>query len=126
MTRTTNNADTVSNPMEGTMTSNAVTTEKSTVRSLLRVLEKAGLEDLTRRQWLAIRKVAGGHIDPDTAEVTWVFGDALHYVSGCTGLPERQYYARSPGSNEWIWFHDLPEATVLALCRKHHLIRDDV
>ena len=31
----------------------------------------------------------------------------------------RDYFARSPGSNLWIWFHDLPDATADRLLEKH-------
>src|SRR5713226_5007729 len=31
----------------------------------------------------------------------------------------RQYFARSPGSDIWVWFGDLPDATHTALWEKH-------
>ena len=34
----------------------------------------------------------------------------------------RTYFARSPGSDVWIWFGDLPEATAAALWKKHERI----
>ena len=31
----------------------------------------------------------------------------------------REYFARSPGSDIWVWFGDLPEATETVLWEKH-------
>jgi hypothetical protein len=31
----------------------------------------------------------------------------------------REYFARSPGSDIWVWFGDLPEATRTALWERH-------
>jgi hypothetical protein len=31
----------------------------------------------------------------------------------------RDYFARSPGSDVWVWFGDLPDATRDALWKKH-------
>jgi hypothetical protein len=69
-------------------------------------------KELTVDQWVAIRKEAGLGIDPVTAEVDWEFGDVLdHRVhpdarAGCIG---RIYFARSPGSDIWVCFYDLPK-----------------
>ena len=76
-------------------------------------------------QWLAIRKEAGTKIDPATAEVTWWFaktGDPYSvYEFGedeeyCVG---REYFARSPDSDVWVSFQDLPDATRETLWEKH-------
>lgn len=34
-------------------------------------------------------------------------------------LVGREYFARSPGSDIWVWFSDLPKATKRALWKKH-------
>ena len=73
----------------------------------------------------ALRKEVGRHIDPDTAEVDWVYAQVLDPYGDGRDLPEesqqvgRDYFARSPGSNLWIWFHDLPDATADRLLEKH-------
>jgi hypothetical protein len=73
----------------------------------------------------ALRKEVGRHIDPDTAEVDWVYAQVLDPYGDGRDLPEefqqvgRDYFARSRGSNLWIWFHDLPDATADRLLEKH-------
>jgi hypothetical protein len=76
--------------------------------------EKAEIE-----QWLAARKEEGLKIDPETAEVDWAYGtDQDPYrVWDDWEVPEeirgygRLYFARSPGSDIWVEFGDLPQAT---------------
>jgi len=71
-------------------------------------------------QWLAIRKEAGLQIDPLTAEVCWEYGQTLDPY-GIDPPPaeydqlQRNYFARSPGSDIWVHFDDLPDATSDAL-----------
>jgi hypothetical protein len=75
--------------------------------------------------WLEVRKRAGLEIDPATAEVTWTYGQTLNPYGIIVDLPDeysqvgREYFARSPGSDIWVNFHDLPNATVEALRGKH-------
>ena len=77
-----------------------------------------------REQWLAIRKEAGLKIDPENAEVTWHWGQILDPYNGIQPVPEggdcvgRVYFARAPGSDIWVSFYDLPEATVVALGKR--------
>ena len=76
--------------------------------------EKAEIE-----KWLAIRKEAGLKIDPDTAELDWTYVQTLdpYGVADEWELREefhqvgREYFARSPGSDLWVHFDDLPEET---------------
>ena len=76
-------------------------------------------------QWLTIRKEAGQQIDPETAEVDWNYAYTLDPYGVDPDLPEelqqvgREYFARSPGSDVWVSFHDLPDATRDALWKKH-------
>jgi hypothetical protein len=68
-----------------------------------------------REQWLAVRKNAGLKIDPETAEVFWDYGQVLdpHRLYDLTDEEKclgRNYFARSPESDVWISFHDLPAA----------------
>jgi len=77
------------------------------------------------KKWLAIRKNAGHKIDPETAEVVWCYQYTLDPYGIDPELPEeyrqvgREYFARSPGSDIWVWFGDLPAATAKALWEKH-------
>jgi hypothetical protein len=79
----------------------------------------------TVEQWLAIRKKEGLKIDPETAEVEWTYAQTLDPYGVRPELPEecrqvgREYFARAPGSDVWVWFHDLPDATHDALWEKH-------
>jgi hypothetical protein len=64
----------------------------------------------------AIRKEAADQIDPETAEVFWMWGSLADPYGEFPDLPEkyhhigRLYYARSPGSHVWVEFGDLPES----------------
>jgi hypothetical protein len=76
-------------------------------------------------QWLASRTEAGLKIDPETAEVYWEYGQVMDPYGVYSGLPEecwqvgRQYFARSPGSDIWVHFRDLPDETREVLWEKH-------
>ena len=76
------------------------------------------------QEWLRLREEAGRKIDPETAEVTWRWGLTLDPYGIHPGLPEearqvqRNYFARSPGSDLWVLFDDLPEATYKILSEK--------
>jgi hypothetical protein len=80
---------------------------------------------LTVDEWLAIRREAGLQIDPQTAEVRWIYAQTLDPYGVYPDLPEecqqvgREYFARSPGSDIWVSFHDLPRETREALWEKH-------
>jgi hypothetical protein len=76
-------------------------------------------------EWLAIRKEAALHIDPETAEVMWTWGETLDPYGIEPDLPNelrqigREYFARSPGSDVWVWFGDLPDNIGDPLWEKH-------
>jgi hypothetical protein len=82
-------------------------------------------DQTAREQWLAIRKEAGLLIDPETAEVEWSYAFTLDPYGIYPDLPEelqqvgREYFARSPGSDVWVRFSDLPKATRDALWEKY-------
>jgi hypothetical protein len=82
------------------------------------------MDEMTVGQWLTIRKEAGLQIDPETAEVKWVYAQTLDPY-GVHALPEelqqvgREYFARSPGTDVWVWFGDLPDVTASVLWKKH-------
>ena len=77
-------------------------------------------------EWLAIRKAEGLHIDPDTAEVDWDYAQTLDPYGVYPDLPDewqqvgREYFARSPGSDIWVCFDDLPKNTRDALWERHN------
>jgi hypothetical protein len=79
---------------------------------------------IAEKKWLAIRKEAGLKIDPETAEVHWIYALTMDPYGVCPYLPEeyqqvgREYFARSPGSDVWVHFSDLPDATRDALRAK--------
>jgi hypothetical protein len=91
------------------------------------VKKKTASEKAEDKQWLAIRKEAGLKIDPETAEVDWGYGQTLdpYGVLDEWELPEefhcvgREYWARSPGSDIWVHFGDLPEAVRELIWAKH-------
>jgi hypothetical protein len=88
-------------------------------------------------KFFADRRRAGREIDPNTAEVDWAYAQTLDPYGIYTFLPEdmkygpgpdlpdelycvgREYFARARGSDVWVWFGDLPEATAEALSEKH-------
>ena len=71
-------------------------------------------DQLTVEQWLQIRRDEGPRIDPETAEVIWTYGQTLDPYGVQPDLPKelqqvgREYFARNPGSEIWVWFGDLP------------------
>jgi hypothetical protein len=85
--------------------------------------EDLAANQITVEQWLAIRKDAGLHIDPKTAEVMWIYANNFDPYGVYPDLPDvqtgREYFARSPGSDVWVLFRDLPDATRDALWEKH-------
>ena len=72
--------------------------------------------EMTKEQWLAIRKEAAVKIDPETAEVFWKYGSVcdpygLYDLTGEEDNIGRNYFARSPQSKVWVEFGDLPAPT---------------
>ena len=72
-------------------------------------------------EWLAIRKEAGKTIDPQTAEVMWKYGLIVDPYGVHTDIMDeekcvgRVYFARSPGSDIWVSYYDLPAETLTVL-----------
>jgi hypothetical protein len=73
------------------------------------------------QEWLAIRKQAGQKLDPETAVLISWYGQIADSYGVCADFPEeldcvgRVIFARSPESDIWVDFSDLPEATVVRL-----------
>jgi hypothetical protein len=70
----------------------------------------------TKGQWLATRKEAAVKIDPETAEVFWEYGSVrdpygLYDLTDEEDNIGRNYFARSPESEVWVEFRDLPAPT---------------
>ena len=90
-----------------------------------RKLNSSRITDQEVRQFLAIREEAGQDIDPATAEVDWMYVQTMDPYGIDPDLPDelkqlgRDYFARSPGSDIWVWFGDLPKATRTALWERH-------
>jgi hypothetical protein len=84
------------------------------------VKKKTASEKAEIEQWLAIRKEAALKIDPETAEVDWSWRQTLdpYGVKDEWEHPRefdqvgREYFARSPGSDVWVSFDDLPDAVI--------------
>jgi hypothetical protein len=72
---------------------------------------------VTMKYLEALRKAVGFQIDPVTADVDCWSAQTLDPYGDDPNLPEeyrqvgRESFARSPGSDLWIWFGDLPKAT---------------
>jgi hypothetical protein len=81
-------------------------------------------ENMTVGQRLAIRREAGLKINPETAEVFWNHASIVDPYGVDPELPGecqqvgRVYFARSPGTDIWVCFYDLPKATRDALWKK--------
>jgi hypothetical protein len=92
-------------------------------------MSMTGQEQKTERDeinlWLEDRKEAGRRIDPNSADVEVTFWWAqvldpygvldLTSEEDCVG---RSYFARSPDSDGWVSFYDLPDKTGDELWRR--------
>ena len=80
---------------------------------------------ITWERFHTFLKIAGQQIDPATAEVMWEYGLTLDPYGVWENIPEeyqqvgREYFARAPGTDVWVNFGDLPEATRDTLWNKH-------
>ena len=78
------------------------------------------ITDEERTDFIIVQKEEGSKIDPATAEVKHLWGNFFDPY-GIGEDREHGYsamklsWARSPGSNVWVEFHDLPEETRAAL-----------
>jgi hypothetical protein len=79
------------------------------------------ITDEEREAFLAARKEAALKIDAATAEVSWSYEQTLDPYGIYPDLPPelrqtgREYFARAPGNDIWVWFRDLPDETRDAL-----------
>jgi hypothetical protein len=83
------------------------------------------MTDRDREEFLRARKKAALCINPETAEVDWVYGQTMDPYGIDPDLPdelqciERIYFVRSRGSDPWVCFYDLSEEICSALWKKH-------
>jgi hypothetical protein len=72
-------------------------------------------------KWLAARRVEALKIDPATAEGLRSHTYTIDPYGIDPDLPEKyqqvgsEIFVRRPGSDIWVWFYDLPKATIEAL-----------
>ena len=97
---------------------------KAVIREWIPAGEKRLIDGMTIQEWMAIRKEAGLKIDPETAEIASPYVQTLDPYGLYGEPPEecwqigREYFARSPGSDIWVNFGDLPDAVHDALWKK--------
>lgn len=72
---------------------------------------------MSREQWLQSRKAEALKIDPDTAEVSWIYGDKNDPYCLCRIRADDHqhvidlgaiWFAKSPDSDVWVWNRNLP------------------
>jgi hypothetical protein len=84
-----------------------------------------GMSDQERKEFLSIRTEVGRTLDPYTAEVCWDYIYVTDPYGLYPDLPEeyqqvgRKYFARSPGSDIWVCFCDIPKPIRDALWEMH-------
>lgn len=88
-------------------------------------VEESMSDRMTTEEFLANRIEAGRRIDPNSADVEFTFQWAevldpygvldLTSEENCVG---RSYFARSPDSDGWVSFYDLPAKTTAELWRR--------
>ena len=80
-------------------------TKMEDVEELTQTTKDVPTVELTVKYLQALRQAVGLHIDPETAEVDWIYAQALDPYGNHPNLPEelqqvgREYFARSPGSD---------------------------
>jgi hypothetical protein len=86
--------------------------------------DQAHVVTIKWQTWKELLKIAGRQIDPETADVTWWWGQVVdpygvhpEVVDECDCVG-RLHFARALGSDVWIEFGDLPEKTRKALWNK--------
>jgi hypothetical protein len=88
----------------------------------------SGGDDRGLAQWLAERKAWALRINPQTAQIAWIYAHTLDPYGIEPELPAelqqvgREYFARDPHCDVWVSFHDLPDGVREALWNR---IEDD-
>jgi hypothetical protein len=76
---------------------------------------------LTVEQWLAIRKEAGLHIDPETAEVMWTYAQTLDPCGIDPNLPKQPVQRRMKAAAAALPFEH-PKLAVVATTTSEDLV----
>jgi hypothetical protein len=96
-------------------------TKNETMLNKSQAAQETAMIKINAKMWRALLKIAGSQIDPETAEVCWHHGQVVDPYGVYVDLPAecdcvgRLFFARNPGSEVWIEFGDLPDATRTAL-----------
>jgi hypothetical protein len=104
---------------------NTLTISEQTDEAEIAEAENVTANQKAVEEWLASRKEAALRIDSETAEVDWCYAQTLDPYGVLPDLPKeckqvgREYFARAPGSDIWVWFGDLPDVTRNALWSRH-------
>jgi hypothetical protein len=91
------------------------------LRSHRQEKERTTIDEEYVKQWRPIRKEAGPRIDQEVAHVASWHAYTIDPYGVCSDIPEeaqtvgREWFARSPRSDVWVLFDDLPGATQDAL-----------
>jgi hypothetical protein len=89
-------------------------------------MDKAALDE-----FYAARNAEGLKINPETARVHWGWGEVMD-PNGVDPVPAelrcigRDYFARDPNSNIWVWFGGLPKQTTEILWERMRRDEDSV
>ena len=81
------------------------------------------------KKWLAARKAAGRRINPDKAEIIWLYCQELDPYGVYPDLPPeyhcigRSGFARNPNSEIWVSFMDIPQRIVDKLYQRINIER---
>ena len=82
------------------------------------------IDEIPLKKWQQIRERAALDIDPATAEVCCDYREWGDPYDIYQSIPEelsgqfQEWFARSPDSNVWVWFEDLPSTTRNALWKR--------
>jgi hypothetical protein len=83
------------------------------------------MTDQEFEEFRSTRREAGKDIDPANVEVKWIYAQTVDPYGLDPELPVecqqvgREYFVRSPGSDIWVWFGDLPSAMRDTLWERH-------
>jgi hypothetical protein len=121
---TTSNENVPKSAPEGNEENTMESTNSSTFNDFLDRLDrwvKGGWLSKEGKQRLLRSLEAAQHIDPETADVKWEYTPFLDRYAEfrVSSKMARQYFARSPGSDIWVSWGNLPEQTELSLWEKH-------
>jgi hypothetical protein len=83
-----------------------------------------GTEKLPRNNEQLLRELEARLIDAESAEIHWCYANVLDPYGEIHDFPKdeicigREYFARRPGRDIWVSFHDLPQTTSTRLLQR--------